>query len=622
VEIVLVIFLIVAVAAAAFFAWKAHQSGRALRDTNEASQRASEASRQAHETNANLGRHVEILQEQVQRLNRYQTVVDAEATANALRTQTEAWAAQLRRQTELSVAQLSAEAQAAAARVTADASAQATQAQAAAHATTTRASAEAARVVADANQRTEAWAAQYRAQTEAWATQVTTTTRRDAERLTADARAQTAQAQAAANATTARAAAEATRIVDEATRRAEETAGAALAATRDAKRLEKTAQAMKNVIEGYGDRYVVPTAGLLDDLAEEFGFAEGGQRLKSARERVRGMIQQGTAATCDYVEANRRTTAIEFVLDAFNGKTDTVLADVRHDNFGTLQQKIRDAFALVNHNGRAFRDARIHPEYLDARLDELRWAVVVNELKVKEREQQRQIKERIREEERAQREIEKAIKEAEKEQDTLRKAMDKARRDVEKSTDEERARYEQKLRELTDRLHIAEEKNQRAISLAQQTKSGHVYVISNVGSFGEHVYKIGMTRRFEPLDRVRELGDASVPFEFDVHAMIPSLDAPALERALHQKFVRNQVNKVNPRKEFFRVSLPDVRTEIERLGTEVTWTLTAQARELRETQAVERAMANKTLDEGAWIQQQKNAEAAVVEERESAEAMA
>ena len=81
----------------------------------------------------------------------------------------------------------------------------------------------------------------------------------------------------------------------------------------------------------------------------------------------------------------------------------------------------------------------------------------------------------------------------------------------------------------------------------------------DVGSFGEHVYKIGMTRRLEPHDRVRELGDASVPFSFDVHAMIPSQDAPALEHALHKRFVRSQMNKVNPRKEFFRLSLQEVR---------------------------------------------------------------
>jgi len=99
-------------------------------------------------------------------------------------------------------------------------------------------------------------------------------------------------------------------------------------------------------------------------------------------------------------------------------------------------------------------------------------------------------------------------------------------------------------------LDAARRDERRKIHL---TASEHVYVISNVGSFGENVSKIGLTRRLEPLDRIRELGDASVPFEFDVHTLIRSDDAPALEHALHQRFVRNQVNKVNARKEFFRV---------------------------------------------------------------------
>jgi hypothetical protein len=230
----------------------------------------------------------------------------------------------------------------------------------------------------------------------------------------------------------------------------------------------------------------------------------------------------------------------------------------------------------------------------------------------------------MREEEKAQREFEKARKEAEKEEDVLRKAMEKARADVEKSTDEERARFEQKLLELTDRLRAAEQKSQRAISMAQQTKRGHVYVISNIGSFGEDVYKIGMTRREEPRDRVHELGDASVPFEFDVHALIPSDNAPALEHLLHQRFVRSQVNKMNPRKEFFRIPLQEVRQEIDKLnlGIEVAWTLTAAAREFRETQATERALANKTIDEATWVRHQVQADAASVQEPEVVEATA
>jgi hypothetical protein len=163
---------------------------------------------------------------------------------------------------------------------------------------------------------------------------------------------------------------------------------------------------MKNILEGYGNKYIIPEDSLLDDLAEEFGFAEAGQELKKASERTRYMIRNATAATCDYVEANRRETAIAFVLDAFNGKVDSILSRVRHDNAGTLQQEIRDAFTLVNYNGKAFRDARITEEYLSARLEELKWAAIAQQIKLDEHEEQRRIKEQIREEKKARREYE------------------------------------------------------------------------------------------------------------------------------------------------------------------------------------------------------------------------
>ncbi len=412
------------------------------------------------------------------------------------------------------------------------------------------------------------------------------------------------QANAEASSLRQRAQADAQAALADAQRQAVEASTAAAAATTEVRRLEQVAAGIKNVIAGYGDEYVLPTAGLLDELADEFGFTEAGEALKQARQTTKDLLRQGAAASCDYVEANRRTTAIAFVLDAFNGKVDTVLADIRHDNHGTLERKIHDAFHLVNHNGGAFRNARVTEEYLRARLAELRWGVVAKELKLRQREEQRILKERIREEEKAQREFERAQREALKEEEALRKALEKARREVEYASEQQRAHYEQRLQELSEKLQLAEEKNQRALSMAQQTKAGHVYVISNVGSFGEGVFKIGMTRRLEPLDRVRELGDASVPFEFDVHALIASNDAPSLENDLHKRFVRNQVNKVNPRKEFFRVPLSEIRGEVTRLGVQASWTIEAECRQYRETLAIERAMEAHTLDEGAWAQQQ------------------
>lgn len=117
------------------------------------------------------------------------------------------------------------------------------------------------------------------------------------------------------------------------------------------------------------------------------------------------------------------------------------------------------------------------------------------------------------------------------------------------------------------------------------TKVGHVYVVSNVGSFGEDVYKIGMTRRLEPMDRIKELGDASVPFDFDVHGMAWSEDAPALEAALHAEFDHRRVNVVNRRKEFFHLTLDELDEAIRRRGLKIELTLMAEAREFRESLA-------------------------------------
>ncbi|WP_243124069.1 DUF4041 domain-containing protein [Clostridium tyrobutyricum] len=393
---------------------------------------------------------------------------------------------------------------------------------------------------------------------------------------------------------------QANKIVEDANARAKEIAGDAYAALKNTQNLEQTAKAMKNIIEGYGDEYIIPTYGLLDDLADDFGYTEAGQELKKARERTRLMIRNKTAAKCYYVEPNRKETAIRFVLDAFNGKVDTILSTIKRDNYGKLQQKIKDSFQVVNNLGRAFRNATITEEYLNSRLEELKWAVTANELKIKEKEEQHRIKQQIREEERARREYEKAIKQAAKEESLLKKLMEKAKKELSEANEQQKAQYEHQLSELEEKLKVAEENNQRAISMSQQTKTGHVYIISNIGSFGEDVYKIGMTRRLEPNDRIRELGDASVPFSFDVHAMIYSEDAPKLETALHKKFAINQMNKVNPRKEFFKVPLKELKSEIDSLGINAKWTLLAEAKEYKESLAIEKSISENSIDKDSW----------------------
>lgn len=385
---------------------------------------------------------------------------------------------------------------------------------------------------------------------------------------------------------------------------AQELAGEALTMRDRAREFEIVAAAMKGIIEGYGDAYVVPVHSALDDLALEFGHDEAGQLLAVARARSRSLVTEGKAGLCDYVEPGRRDAAVRFVVEAFNGKADSILSRLKSSNEGALAQELRDAFHLVNYSGAPFRQARVTDAYFQSRLDELRWGSRVQVLRERARDEQRLLREQIKEEQRAVREREKAIKDAEKDRATLESAMVRARAQVAAASEAQRARYELKLKQLEDQLLEAEARGRRAVSMAQQTKAGHVYVISNVGSFGESVFKIGMTRRLDPLDRIRELGDASVPFEFDVHGMIYSDDAPALERALHVKCLNQQMNKVNARKEFFRVSLLDIQRHVEELGLQAVWTVVAAATSYRETLRLEARMRENPELAKLWTERQ------------------
>ena len=397
---------------------------------------------------------------------------------------------------------------------------------------------------------------------------------------------QTSAARETAEAQVRTAVVQAEQIIADARQRAEDVAGDAYKAMEKHAQLNKAVKALQRKIEGYGDAWLVPHGELLDDLAEDYSHKQAGVSLKEARLATKRLVTSDGATECDYVEPHRKRTAKRFVLDAFNGKVDSIFAKLRHDNFGKLEIKIRDAFELVNQLGSAFRSARITAQYCDARITELRWGVIARELQLQERNEQRQIKQALKEEAKAQRDYQKALKELEKEEKVLRRAKLEAERNLKKATAAQRIQFENQLLELEERLREAETKGQRALSMAQQTRRGHVYIISNVGSFGEHIYKIGLTRRLEPLDRVKELGDASVPFPFDVHALIHDEDAPKLEAALHRHFVRHQVNRVNPRKEFFSVGITELRAAVEELGIDVHWTMVAEAAQYRESRAI------------------------------------
>ena len=193
-----------------------------------------------------------------------------------------------------------------------------------------------------------------------------------------------------------------------------------------------------------------------------------------------------------------------------------------------------------------------------------------------EREEQARIKAQIREEQKLQREIDREMSQLDRERAAIRAALDKA-------LAEARDEHNEEVERLKARLAEAEEKVRRAKSRAEMTKSGYVYIISNVGSFGEGVFKIGMTRRLEPRDRVRELGDASVPFPFDVHMMVSCDDAPKLENALHRQLHKTRLNKIKPRKEFYRADIEHIRKIVQENHGEVEYVADAEALEYRQS---------------------------------------
>jgi hypothetical protein len=193
-----------------------------------------------------------------------------------------------------------------------------------------------------------------------------------------------------------------------------------------------------------------------------------------------------------------------------------------------------------------------------------------------EREEQARIKARLREEQRLEREIARELQQAE----TAKQAIEDALAEALKHAQD---LHSAEIESLRSRLAEAEARSARAVAMAELTKAGNVYVISNVGSFGESVYKIGMTRRLEPMDRVRELGDASVPFPFDVHMMISCEDAPKLENALHRELHTYRVNHMNPRKEFFRIDIETIRKLVEKYHGTVEYVADAEALEYRQS---------------------------------------
>ncbi len=315
------------------------------------------------------------------------------------------------------------------------------------------------------------------------------------------------------------------------------------------------------------------------------------KRIQTNHQRQKQLIKDKAASVCSkewVVEGDKKKGAemiarnMKLALRAFNGECDAAILKVKWNNVSKMEERIEKAYEGINKLV-APLDIKITNKYFSLKLEELHLVHERQEKLYQEKEEQRLLKEKIKEEEKEIREFEAAKKAAENEEKQYQKDLDEALKEIETAKSEEVMKLQDKVLNLEKKLKEAQEKR-KAISLAQVTKSGYVYVISNIGSFGEDIYRIGMTRRLEPLDRIREFG-ASVPFDFDVHALIHSENAPELETKLQRRFEDKSLNLVNSRKEFYNVSLQEIETAVKELHGYIEFTRMAEAKQYRETLA-------------------------------------
>ena len=339
---------------------------------------------------------------------------------------------------------------------------------------------------------------------------------------------------------------------------------------------------------------------------QEFGFFERQynfsdstkhkDKLDSLRIQQKSMIKNGTAGriiTPMLLDNSKskgkamQNQLIKAALRGFNGEADALLVKVSVVNVDNKIKALRKVFEQLNKMYSRNLIEITYP-YLDLKIEELRLAAEYELQKQEEKELLREQREKEREDKKLQAEIKAKRKQLEKDRDHFKNMVAKVTELLKEAKNDEVDELKRQLAEYQDKLSELDEIEEDIDYREGHATAGYVYVISNIGSFGEDVYKIGVTRRLEPLERIRELSSASVPFQFDVHALIFSEEAFALETELHNQLANYKVNKVNGRKEYFKVSFEEIRN-ILATHKELTVELNedAEAFEYRQTKAIE-----------------------------------
>lgn len=318
---------------------------------------------------------------------------------------------------------------------------------------------------------------------------------------------------------------------------------------------------------------------VLDDeiLYQDFGIYtphydfcnsdEYNEKLKEIRDKQKLCIKNGQATTGNMgwtvngskSQGNKMVKDMQkLLLRAFNSECDDLVEKVKYNTYDTYLKRMTSSVDAISKLG-SIMSISITKQYYNLKVEELRLALEYRIKKQEEKEALKEARAEMREAAKLQKELDEQRKKVEKEQAHYQKALLQVLKQMENASESEKAPLLEKKLELESQLNIIDTTLSDLDYREANQRAGYVYIISNIGSFGENVYKIGMTRRLDPQERVDELGDASVPFNFDVHAMIFSDDAPALEAALHRAFEDRKVNMVNQRREFFNVTLDEIK---------------------------------------------------------------
>ncbi len=323
------------------------------------------------------------------------------------------------------------------------------------------------------------------------------------------------------------------------------------------------------------------------------------------------MVKEGIAATCgkswtinnDEKEGQRMIKDYtKLILRAFNNECDASMVKVKFNNIEASEKRIRKAFETLNKLGDRMT-ITISIDYLNKKLEELYLLYEYELKKNEEKEEQKRIREQMREEAIVMKEIEEMKLKIEKEERHFSKVLVSIDQQIQRAkTDSERELLIKEKESVEEKLAEVMHTKEDVANREQNTRAGYVYVISNIGSFGDNVFKIGVTRRLDPSERIDELGDASVPFRFDTHAMIFSDDAPALENAIHKAFAHRRLNLINLRREFFKVTLEEIEHSIRNnFQKPVEFIRTAEAEQFRESQLVRATLDGTPIGEfKAW----------------------